>query len=418
MNKVKNVKEEHRVVSTIIAFGLIPLSGFATDIYIPSLPSMARDLNVATAAVQLSLVLFFISSGISQLFVGPILDSFGRYRAGLVALLLFAAASFAIAAFPDIRIIYAMRIVQGIMISIILVAKRAFFADLYSGEKLKHYTSLFVIIWSVSPILAPFIGGYLQTGFGWQSNFWLLGILAFVFLLLEMSFSGETLKHFHPFKARPIVDVYVHMLRTADFCLSLTILGCCYATVVMYAMVSPFIIERVFHFAPVATGYSSLLSGVAILIGGILAKASIKTPIPRKIPVALSLMGTFSGLIILTGIVHADIYVMVGLTVVLHMTGGFIFNTFFSYCLTRFSKNTGTAAGLTGGGMYFGSSLISYGLVNIYGIRNQSILGVANLTAVTLLAIIFTAFNMVRKSSLKSASAVEAIPASPAVTTD
>ena len=57
---MKFIKENHHGISTILAFALIPLSGFATDIYIPSLPSMATDLNVSNAAVQLSLLIFMI----------------------------------------------------------------------------------------------------------------------------------------------------------------------------------------------------------------------------------------------------------------------------------------------------------------------------------------------------------------------
>ncbi|MEN0056144.1 MAG: MFS transporter, partial [Mucilaginibacter sp.] len=291
---MKAIKESNKGISTILAFALIPLSGFATDIYIPSLPTMAGGLHVSSPAVQLSLVLFFISSGISQLFTGAILDSFGRYWASLIALVVFAFASFAITFFPNIYVLYAMRVVQGITISLIVVGKRAFFVDMYSGEKLKHYTSLFVIIWSAAPILAPFIGGYLQSIFGWQSNFYFLGILAVVFFMLELIFSGESLKHFHPFKAKPILEVYRNMLSTRDFASGLMILGTCYSLVVMYGMASPFIIESVFHFSPVTTGYSSLLSGASIMLGGTIAKALIKVPVPKKVPVAILLMGVFS----------------------------------------------------------------------------------------------------------------------------
>lgn len=406
---MKAIKDSHRGIGTILAFALIPLSGFATDIFIPSLPTMAKDLHVSTTAVQLSLVLFFISSGISQLFTGAVLDSFGRYRAGLSALAVFAAASFAIAVFPDIFVLYAMRVVQGISISLIVVGKRAFFADLYSGEKLKHYTSLFVIFWSTAPILAPFIGGYLQSIFGWKSSFYFLGGLAIAFFLLEFFFSGESLRHFHPFKVKPIVAVYAHMLGTGDFALGLVILGSCYGLVVMYGMASPFIIERVFKFSPVITGYSSLLSGVAIIIGGTIAKTLIKVPLPKKVPVAIMLMAIFSGLILLTGAFYSNIYIMVGLTMGLHISGGFVFNVIYGYCLGRFSNNTGTAAGLTGGGMYIVSSVISYGLVSLYAIRTQTILGVSNITGIALVVIAFLAFGKCRNIRLKmEADAAEA----------
>ena len=74
------IKAKHQNIATLLAFALIPLSGFATDIYIPSLPTMAGDLHVSSIQVQLTLSLFLISYGVSQLFIGSVLDSFGRYK--------------------------------------------------------------------------------------------------------------------------------------------------------------------------------------------------------------------------------------------------------------------------------------------------------------------------------------------------
>src|SRR5882757_8420808 len=226
------IKENHQGVSTILAFALIPLSGFATDIYIPSLPAMAVQLGVSNAAVQLSIVLFMVSSGISQLFVGSLLDSFGRFRLGITALFVFTLASFTIALTHNIYLIYAMRILHGITVAIIVVGKRAYFMDIYAGEKLKHYTSLFSIVWASAPIIAPFLGGYLQTSFGWQSNFYFLGGMALVIMILELIYSGESLKNFHPFQFRSIVNVYSSMLRSGDFTLGLVIIALSYSMLV------------------------------------------------------------------------------------------------------------------------------------------------------------------------------------------
>ena len=161
---------KNRRINTILAFALLPMTGFATDIYLPSLPSMAAEMHVSVAAIQLSIVLFMVSAGVSQLFVGSLLDSFGRRKPVLVALAVFAAASFLIGAFHSIYMVYAMRVVQGVMVAFIAVGKRAYFMDTYSGEELKNYTSLFSIVWAVAPIVAPFLGGYLQSSFGWSSN--------------------------------------------------------------------------------------------------------------------------------------------------------------------------------------------------------------------------------------------------------
>src|SRR5882757_8366458 len=129
----KMIKEQHQGIATILAFALLPLSGFATDIYIPSLPTMAATMHVGSIQVQLTLTLFLISYGVSQLFVGGLLDSFGRYKLSLISLAVFAVASVVIANTHNIYLIYLMRVIHGITVSIIIVGKRAYFVDLFSG---------------------------------------------------------------------------------------------------------------------------------------------------------------------------------------------------------------------------------------------------------------------------------------------
>src|SRR3569833_1839806 len=78
------------------------------------------------------------------------------------ALIVFILASIMIAVTHNIYVIYAMRIVHGIAVAMIVIAKRAYFVDVYEGEQLKHYLSMFTIIWSAGPKEAPFLGGYFQ----------------------------------------------------------------------------------------------------------------------------------------------------------------------------------------------------------------------------------------------------------------
>lgn len=393
---MKNLEENYKGFSTLLALALIPLSGFATDIYLPSLPAMAKDLNVTAGAIQLSLVFFMFSLGVSQIFIGSILDSFGRFKISSVSLAIFSITSFIIAFVPNINIIYAMRVIQGISIAFIVVAKRAYFVDLFSGDKLKSYISLFSIIWASAPIMAPFLGGYLQSLFGWRSNFYFLGGLSFLFLVLELLYSGESLKYFQPFKIKSIVQTYSNMLKTADFTLGIVILGICFGLVVVYNLVSPFIIERIFGYSAVATGYGSLLSGLSVMTGGILAKSLIHKPLARKVTVAITVQLVLVALMLFSAQFESNIYTVVGFTMGLNACGGFIFNIVYGYCLSRFSKNVGIASGLTGGATYMVSSVFSYGFVNLYAVKSQFLLAFANLSLIFIIAIIFMIFNKSR----------------------
>lgn len=383
--KFQNTK--YLYISTLLAFILIPLGGLTTDIYIPSLPAMAQDLNVPVEKVQVSLLLFMVSSGFSQLFIGSILDSFGRYRINIMALIAFSLASFIIALVPDIYVIYLMRIVQGITVSLIIVGKRAFFVDLYKGEKLKHYTSLFSIVWATAPIIAPFIGGYLQVLFGWQSNFYLLGGITLVILLFELRFTGESLQNFQVFKRKEIVSVYRKMLGTPDFYLGLIIIGLSYSQLVVYGMVSPFIIEKVYGFSPVVTGYSSLASGIALMTGGIISKVLIKKELFSKINSAIILQLIVVVVMFAVSSEFNGISILLGFTLSLHLLSGFVFNNVYAYSLQRFTTNAGIASGLTGGGVYVVSSVVGYGLINAFEIKEIQTFALVNFVIIALLSI-------------------------------
>jgi len=397
---MRTLQENHKGFSTLLALALIPLSGFATDIYLPSLPAMASDLHVSAAAVQLSLVLFMFSVGVSQFFIGSILDSFGRYKIGVASLVLFSLTSFVIALVPNIYVIYAMRIIQGITIALIVVGKRAYFVDLFSGEKLKSYISLFSIIWACAPIMAPFLGGYLQNSFGWRSNFYFLGVLSLAFAILELVYSGESLKHYQPFKLKSIVETYSGMLRTADFTLGLIIIGICFGVVIVYSLSSPFIIERVLGYSAITTGYSSLLSGFSLMTGGIIAKSLIKKPLAQKVGTAFGIQIILVLMMIFTASYTSSLYTLIGFIIGIHIAGGFIFNIVYAYCLTRFSKNAGVASGLTGGVMYMISSVFSYGFTNLFEVKSQLLLGAADLSLLLIVTVLFMIFNSYRAKNL------------------
>ena len=360
------IKEKNQGVATILAFVLLPLSGFATDIYIPSLPTMATSLHVSGIAVQMTLTLFLISYGVCQLFIGSVLDSYGRYKIGLISLLIFALASLVIATTHNIWLIYAMRVVHGFTVGATIVAKRAYFVDMFTGEKLKHYLTLFSIIWSTGPIVAPFIGGYLQTAFGWQSNFYMLAGLAVVIAALEFLFSGESLKQFAPFRLKRITDVYSEMLGTASFSLGIVMLGLAYAMVMVYNMTGPFIIEHHLGLGPVTAGYCSLILGFAWMVGGFISKATIKHPLQKKVVTNLGLQVLFAVLMLVGVQVVDNLWSMLFFAFAIHVCAGYTFNNYFTFCLSRFPQNAGIASGLTGGINYVIVSALSYGIVYLF----------------------------------------------------
>jgi MFS family permease len=389
---MKTIQEKNLQISTLLAFALIPLSGFATDIYIPSLPSMVDHFKINGSAVQLTIALFMVSGGISQLFIGSLLDSFGRYRLSLAAILIFSLSSFAIGFANRIELVYLLRVVQGITVSVIVVSKRAFFVDMYSGDKLKNYISLFSIVWATAPILAPFVGGYLQVWFGWQSNFFFLGALTLVIFILELRFGGESLSTFRPFRAKAILNAYTGILRTRDYVLALVLIALSYSMVVVFGMVSPFVIEHVYHHSAVLTGYGALLSGAALMAGGIISKSLINKPLIKKVTIGVSIQVLLVLAMIASALFYENAFTFIGFTLSIHLVGGFIFNNLFAYSLGRFTSNAGIVSGLTGGGLFTLGSIFSYSIVNIASIKNQYGLAMVFLTVIAAFIAVFALF--------------------------
>jgi len=398
---IKYIKERNQGIATILAFALLPISGFATDIYIPSLPDMAGAMHVPNVQVQLTLSIFLISYGVSQLFIGSVLDSFGRYKICLYALLVFAAASIIIATSHNIYLIYFMRVIHGITVGAIVVAKRAYFVDLFEGEQLKHYLSLFSIIWSTGPIIAPFIGGYLQTAFGWESNFYFLAGFAAVFALLELIFSGETLRHFTDFQLKKIARIYVQMIKTTSFTLGIVMLGLAYCMVMVYNMTGPFIIEHHLNFSPVVAGYSSLFLGFAWMVGGFIGKATINRPFFKRLTINSLLQLAFVVLMILSLNFVSNLWSLIFFAFIIHVGAGYTFNNYFTFCLAKFPKNAGIAGGLTGGFTYVIVSVLSYGIVNLIPAKDERNLGYSYLIMIVIsLAVMFMILKVRKKDAV------------------
>ena len=352
-----------------LAFGLMPISGLGTDIYLPSLPAMSTHFAVTASQVQLSITLFLIGYGLGQFFVGSIMDSFGRYWTGLTSLFLFGLLSLAIVFSPDQATVNLIRLLQGMLGAFVVVGKRAFFVDIYSGHQLRHYLSLFSVIWALGPILGPFVGGYLQTWFGWQASFVFLAAYAWLFVLFELWGGGESLQHFQRFHLGDIARRYREMLTHPAFLSGLIIVGLAYGTIMLFNLVGPFINEHTLLYSPVVAGYASLLMGLAWMTGGLLARAQLHRPLLQKHAKAILFVLIMIGAMSLSYPRWAGLFSLLAFAFCIHAGAGVVFNIYFAECLAMFPQNAALSGGLTGGAAFILTSASSYGVAALLPIR-------------------------------------------------
>ncbi|AZO74713.1 MAG: multidrug effflux MFS transporter [Mesorhizobium sp.] len=172
-----------------VVLGLLSAIGpFAIDMYLPALPSIGEDLHAGTAAVQMSLLIFFLSMGFGQIVVGPISDMVGRKLPLYAGLALFMVGGVGSAMAPTIEWLIAFRFLQGLGASAGMAIPRAIVRDLHTGNEAAKLMSLLMLVFSVSPILAPLTGSQIIESFGWRAVFWTVtGAAALATILLATS---------------------------------------------------------------------------------------------------------------------------------------------------------------------------------------------------------------------------------------
>ncbi|WP_414475230.1 CmlA/FloR family chloramphenicol efflux MFS transporter [Microvirga sp. M2] len=155
------------------------LASLAMDIYLPVVPAMPGILGAGPAVVQLTLSLYMVMLGLGQIVFGPISDRIGRRPVLIGGALVFAAASFSLAASSTAIAFVALRFLQAVGASAALVATFATVRDVYADrpESVVIY-SLFSSMLAFVPAVGPIAGALLADSFGWRSIFVTLGVLA------------------------------------------------------------------------------------------------------------------------------------------------------------------------------------------------------------------------------------------------
>ena len=173
---------------------IVGVSPFATDMYIPALPTIARDLGTTPSAVQLSLTAFLVAFAVGQLLAGPVSDGIGRRPMLLGGTALFAVASLGCAVAPDVVTLVIGRVVEGLAGAAAAVAGRAMVSDVTEGPRMAKVFGTLAAINAIGPVVAPLVGGAVLTVASWRVMFVVLAVLGAVFFVLVLPFFHETLR--------------------------------------------------------------------------------------------------------------------------------------------------------------------------------------------------------------------------------
>jgi len=187
---------EAKFVRDAVVLGLVMAIGpFAIDMYLPALPTIGKSLGTTPDLAAMTLTAFFVSFGLFQIVVGPVSDMVGRKPPLYVGLALFAVASVGCALASDIHSLIGWRILQGISAAAGMVVPGAIVRDMYTGLKAARLMSMLMLVFSVSPILAPSAGSLLIAAADWRAVFWFVAAAAVAALVMLAMLQEETRPH-------------------------------------------------------------------------------------------------------------------------------------------------------------------------------------------------------------------------------
>ncbi|MEE1621916.1 MDR family MFS transporter [Zafaria sp. Z1313] len=155
-------------------------------ILVTAAPQIARDFGVSSAQVGLAITAYLVTVATFIPVGGWLTSRYGARRVFCASIVLFTVASILCAASPNLGVLVAGRILQGLGGAMMVPVGRL--VILRSTEKRDLLRAIAYITWPalLAPVLAPVVGGVITTYAGWHWIFLLnvpLGALALVVAL-------------------------------------------------------------------------------------------------------------------------------------------------------------------------------------------------------------------------------------------
>lgn len=243
---------------------LLGLQPVTTDLYLPALPLLARELGAPFSAAQLTMSTVLLCFGVGQLLMGPLSDRFGRRPVLLGGLALYALASLGATLAVDIGMLIGCRALQGVGMAAPVVCARAMVRDLYEPHEGARIMSRGLSGLGVIAVLSPLVGGLLASHVGWRAALGAVAVVGLVTGLFVWRRVPETARALNPDALDP-----VPLLRTAGQVLAhpgfrawTALISCTYGGLFMLLAGSSFVYMGALGLP--TWGYGAVIAGASV----------------------------------------------------------------------------------------------------------------------------------------------------------
>ncbi len=257
----------------LILAALAMLGPFSIDTYLPAFPAIQQALGATPLEVQQTLTAYMFAFSVMILWHGALSDAFGRRSIILIALVVFTVASLACASVHSIEYLWIFRMLQGISAGAGVVIGRAMIRDLLSGAEAERMLSLVTMIFSISPAIAPIIGGWIVMLSNWRSIFLFLFFYTALLLWVCARKLPETLNPAHKQNFNPgsLWKNYKNIFSSFLFQLKAGAIAFNFSGLFLYVASAPAIVTRHLGLGPHQFGWMFVPSVAGIFLGSLAA---------------------------------------------------------------------------------------------------------------------------------------------------
>ncbi|WP_029058242.1 multidrug effflux MFS transporter [Stappia stellulata] len=350
---------------TILLASLTALGPLSTDMYLPALPGIMRDLGTANASVQLTLSMFLVGFAVGQIFYGPLADRLGRKPVLLTGLGIYAVASLACTLAPTVDILIVARFLQAFGAAGPVVLARAVVRDLYEGPRAGQELARMGSIMGLAPAIAPFFGGLIASAGGWRFVFLVSLVFAVVVMFAIARGLPETLKHPETERFSPgaLLRGFTSLLRHGLFRAYLFIVTLTYSGLFAFISGSSFVLQDGYGLTPAVFGIAFGVCAGAYVCGTIIGqKVAPRHGVERTIALGVACLAV-GGSAMLIALWVAPSALSVVVPMMLYMAGvGLALPQSQAAALMPFPERAGTASSLMGIGQMTTAAVIGIGV--------------------------------------------------------
>ncbi len=294
--------------------------------------------------------MYIVGFGIGQLLIGPLSDHIGRKKVLCGSLILFCFLCLSATTSKTIQFLMLIRFFQGVSVSGQVLNVRAITADICHGEDLRRASIYITTAWTLSPIIAPMIGGYFQEYLGWQYSFYFLSIYSLLMLITLLILLPETNSIRPAFNMNKTIKNYTKILLDYTFMKNALSLAFAFSMINVFNTLAPYILQSELNYSPSTYGHYATLLGISCFIGSIANKFIMKRyTIETVIKRSLLLVITFSlGCMIVSHWVGLHVAIVILSSTVAIFFAGMLYPNYSANCSSMYKEMAGTAAAMRG----------------------------------------------------------------------